>query len=190
MGIRTIAVASMSMLLDLQSQRAGLDDGLDQELVDELARRAGGLGGQGFRTLDPWDAGPGDALFGSFLPLVLLAIIIAFAARLITGGFDGDRVEAYVRGRGWELVDRSWDPFGPGGFGEKDSRIYQIVYRDDRGAVHRAHVKTSMFSGVYLTNDEVLERGEPGPVATGVGDLEQENARLKERIAELEAGER
>lgn len=129
-------------------------------------------------------------MFGSVLPLALLAIIITFAARLIAGGFDGDRVEAYVRKRGWELVDRSWDPFGPGWFGEKDSRFYQIVYRDERGDLHRAHVKTSMFSGVYLTNDEVVERGEPRPVTTGAGDLEQENARLEERIAELEAGER
>ena len=185
--MHTIAVAGMSMLVDLQSQGAGLDQGIDQELVNEIARKMGGAGGQGFRSLEPWDTGPGDSMFGSVLPFVLLAIIIAFAARLIAGGFDGDRVEAYVRSRGWELVDRSWDPFGPGWFGEKDSRIYQIVYRDERGDVHRAHVKTAMFSGVYLTNDEVVERGEPDPVAKEAGDVEQENTRLKERIAELEA---
>ncbi len=128
-------------------------------------------------------------MFGSLLPLVLLAIIVAFIARGIAGAFDGDRVEAYVRQRGWELVDRSWDPFGPGWFGEKDSRIYQIVYRDERGALHRAHVKTSMFSGVYLTNDEMVEQAAPDASAMDAGDLEKENARLKERIAELEAGE-
>lgn len=189
MGLHTIAVASMSMLLDLQSQGAGLDDALDQEPVNEIARKAAGVGGQGFRTLDPWDTGPGDSMFESFLPLVLLVAVIALAARLIAGGFDGDRVEAYVRKRGWELVDRSWDPFGPGWFGEQDSRIYQIVDRDERGDVHRAHVKTSMYSGVYLTNDEIVERAAPDTSAVEVSDLEKENARLRERIAELEAEE-
>ncbi len=135
-------------------------------------------------------SGPGDVMPESFLPFVLLAAAVAVIARLVAGGFDGDRVEAYVQQRGWELVDRSWDPFGPGWFGEKDSRIYQIVYRDERGDLHRAHVKTSMFSGVYLTNDEVVESGAPDSPATGAGDLEAENARLRKRVAELEAGER
>ncbi len=56
-----------------------------------------------------------------FVGLVVLAIII----RLIAGSFAGGLVEQYIREGGWELVDRSWDPFGPGWFGEKDSRIYQ-----------------------------------------------------------------
>ncbi len=50
--------------------------------------------------------------------VIFLAIII----RIIAGSFDADRVENYVRQNGWELIDRSWDPFGPGWFGEKDSR--------------------------------------------------------------------
>lgn len=122
--------------------------------------------------------------------LFLVAIILAFAFRLMAGGLDGARVEDYVRSKGWELVDRSWDPFGPGWFGEKDARIYQIVYRDQRGDLHRAHVKTSMLSGVYLTNDEVVERAARGTSAEGAEALEQENARLRERIAELEDGGR
>jgi len=117
----------------------------------------------------------------------LVAIILAFAFRLMAGGLDGARVEDYVRNKGWELVDRSWDPFGPGWFGEKDARIYQIVYRDQRGDLHRAHVKTSMLSGVYLTNDEVVERAARDTSVEGADALEQENARLRERIAELEA---
>ena len=86
------------------------------------------------------------------------ALALALTVRLMAGGLDGDRVERYVRDQGWELVDKSWDPFGPGWFGEKDSRIYQIVYRDQRGDLHRAHVKTSMLSGVYLTRDEIVEQ--------------------------------
>jgi hypothetical protein len=92
-------------------------------------------------------------------PLLVIGgfILLAIIFRLIAGGLDGGRVERYVRERGWELVDRSWEPFGPGWFGEKDSRIYQIVYRDREGNLHQAHVKTSMLSGVYLTNDHLIQ---------------------------------
>jgi hypothetical protein len=118
---------------------------------------------------------------------VIGGLVLVLVVRLLAGGLDGGRVERYVRDQGWELVDRSWDPLGPGWFGEKDSRIYQIVYRDQRGDLHRAHVKTSMMSGVYLTRDQIVERAAPAPLAPAAGDLVQENARLRERIAELEA---
>ena len=76
-------------------------------------------------------------------------------------------------------IDKSWDPFGPGWFGEKDSRIYEIVYRDRDGRVHRDHVKTSMMSGVYLTNDRIVEDRPKRSV-------EEEKAELRRRLAELE----
>lgn len=118
--------------------------------------------------------------------LIVVGIIgIAVVLRLIAGSFDGQRVEDYVRENGWELIDRSWDPFGPGWFGEKDSRIYQIVYRDRQGNTHRAHVKTSMFSGVYLTNDQIIDAAKPTTQSEEM-ILAAENQRLKERIRELE----
>ncbi len=116
---------------------------------------------------------------------VMLAIVI----RLVAGSFDGDRVEAYVRGKGWELVDRSWNPLGPGWFGEKNARIYRIMYRDTQDNLHHAHVKTSMLSGVYLTNDEIVEHS-PESHRTKEQLLADENQRLKERLKELEKGKR
>ena len=110
-----------------------------------------------------------------FIGFIILAVVI----RLIAGSFDGDRVEQYIRDRGCELIDKSWDPFGPGWFGEEDSRIYEIVYRDRDGRVHRAHVKTSMMSGVYLTNDRIIEDKPKRSV-------EEEKAELRRRLAELE----
>jgi len=120
-------------------------------------------------------------------PIIVVFGVVIFAVvlRLIAGSFDGDRVEQYVRGNGWELIDRSWDPFGPGWFGEKDSRIYQIVYRDRQGNLHQAHVKTSMLSGVYLTNDRIVEAA-VRPAQTTEAQLAEENERLRERIKELE----
>lgn len=113
-----------------------------------------------------------------FIGFILLVIVI----RVLAGSFDGDRVEQYIRDMGGELLDKSWDPFGPGWFGEKNDRIYEIVYRDRAGLVHRAHVKTSMLSGVYLTRDRVIE-GPPPPRPMSV---EEEKAALRRRLAELE----
>ena len=43
------------------------------------------------------------------------------------------------RGRGW--------------FGEKNDRIYEVVYYDSNGEQHLATCKTSLLSGVYWTED-------------------------------------
>ena len=119
--------------------------------------------------------------FGTIIVFVVIAVFV----RLAAGSFDGERVETYIRENGWELVEKSWDPFGPGWFGEKDSRIYQIVYRDKHGNLHKAHVKTSMLSGVYLTNDHVVEHAKIAKTESG-RSLEAENQQLRNRIKELE----
>ncbi len=111
--------------------------------------------------------------------IVIGIVILAVVIRLIAGSFDGERVERYLRDQGFELVDRSWAPFGPGWFGEKDSRIYEIIYKDRDGRVHRAHVKTSMMSGVYLTHDRIVED------VTKLS-VDEEKAALRKRLAELE----
>jgi hypothetical protein len=117
--------------------------------------------------------------FGIFIVFAVIAIFI----RLAAGSFDGDRVEAYIKKNGWKLVDKSWDPFGPGWFGEKDSRIYQVVYEDKNGDVHKAHAKTSMLSGVYLTNDHIVKHS----TANNRDSLQAENERLMNKIRDLES---
>jgi len=126
---------------------------------------------------------------------VVAVALVILVFRLIAGSMDTERIEEYVRGRGWKLEDRSWDPFGPGWFGEKDSRIYRIVYRDQHGDLHMAHTKTSMLSGVYLTNDEIIERaeesspGSPADPQETQESLREEVERLRDRVQELERGE-
>ena len=122
-------------------------------------------------------------------------IVAAIIIRLAAGSMDTGIIESYARERGWELMDGSWDPFGPGWFGEQDSRIYQIVYRGEHGDVHRARVKTSLFSGVYLTNDVVVEHARDEPVDENGAryrteeELRQEVKRLRRRLRELEDGQ-
>ena len=139
--------------------------------------------------------------FGLLIPGVFaIFIVLAILSRVLAGSFDGSRVEDYIRSMGGTLLDKSWDPFGPGWFGEKESRIYQIVYRDRAGYIHRAHVKTSTFSGVYLTNDHIIQNpaqlptprqiaSNPRPPALPADSpesIEAEKAKLRHRLSELE----
>lgn len=117
-------------------------------------------------------------------PLIIIGfVLLAVGIRLIAGAFDGQRVERYIRKRGWRLLDKRWAPFGPGWFGTKGARLYEIVYRDRGGRVHRAHVKTSMLSGVYLTNDRIVQEAPKR-------SIEDEKTVLRKRLVELERRER
>jgi len=127
--------------------------------------------------------------------LIVGGIIAVIILRLIAGGMDGDRVENYIKKQGGRLVSSSWAPLGKGWFGEKDSRIYEIVYIDRQGHSHKATCKTSLFSGVYFTEDEIMSSPDPAEhedteYVMHVSDrrltqLEDENSRLRKEIDEL-----
>ena len=122
-----------------------------------------------------------------FLAGCAVLVVVGLSIRLFAGHLDKGRIEAYVKRQGWTMEDRSWDPLGPGWIGERDSRIYQIVFRDEEGNLRRAGVKTSMFSGVYLTDDTIIERPKVPPKSGLQGaELEAENRRLKENVEKLE----
>jgi hypothetical protein len=156
---------------------------------------------------------------------VVAFIGIGIAIWLASMSMDKSRITDYVRGRGGRIVSINWAPFGRGWFGEKNDRIYEVVYYDSEGNQHWATCKTSLLSGVYWTEDRVTHakaswyaelppRNEPGdPVIRHIRDLgaavqnerepaqdrgfltpkesaaesvDEEIARLKQRLAELE----
>jgi len=93
--------------------------------------------------------------------LLVIAIILAGAGllvgvRLLDGAIDKARIRRYVEARGGKLMQARWRLFAPGWLGNRNQRMYRVVYRDADGQNHLAHCKTSMFSGVYFTGDVVL----------------------------------
>jgi hypothetical protein len=110
-------------------------------------------------------------------------LLVAIGIRLLIGGIDRGRVERYIERKGGKLLDASWAPFGPGWFGEKEERIYRVVYQDQDGRRHEAHCKTSMLTGVYLTNDVVVDERESPPSTTAA--LQEENRRLRDEVERL-----
>ena len=142
--------------------------------------------------------------------VVVLVAFIAICIRLVAGSTDRGRIASYIEQKGGRVVSISWAPFGRGWFGEKNARIYEVVYYDTDGRQHMATCKTSMFGGVYWTEDRISHSrpswhnsispsNEPGnpiirritpPVGeTGnseeITQLRNENARLRDELEGL-----
>ena len=131
----------------------------------------------------------------------LFAGVILFAVfvRLMAGSMDVDRIDEYIRERGGRIIEKHWTPFGKGWFGEKDSRIYRVIYEDAQGNLHEATCKTGMFSGVYFTEDQIVQKRQrrknreddaTSRNMTTQGDhdvasLQEENRQLREEIERL-----
>lgn len=120
---------------------------------------------------------------------------------------DEGRITGYIRERGGRVVGIRFAPFGKGWFGEKEERMYEVVYYDKAGNQHFATCKTSMFTGVFWTDDRITHRkskwyeslspgNEPGNPLIGqipkeLGEdpadelrrLREENARLRAKLA-------
>lgn len=117
----------------------------------------------------------------------LAAICVVIAIRVYAGSKDAGRVRAYVEERGGQLLSSTWTPFGKGWFGDKSDRIYEVRYLDQEGNEHLASCKTSMFSGVYFTEDNIVAHGavparRQDRTTTRLAELERENQWLREEL--------
>ncbi len=136
------------------------------------------------------NSGGGNA--GAIIPFVVIGfIVLAVLIRFAAGSSDDGRIRDSIEQQGGKIRSINWSPFGRGWFGSKNERIYEVVYEDAQGKVHQAYCKTSMFSGVYWTDDKIVESpitmdsqsgSDPGTEADD-NNLVAENKRLK---AELE----
>lgn len=119
--------------------------------------------------------------------VVLGIAVLGIGLRLVAGLFDDGRVRNHIESRGGTLLEKRWNPFGRGWFGEKDSRIYRVRYTDAEGNLHQATCKTSLLSGVYFTEDLIVEWRQPQP-DDEAARLAEENRRLREELARLRDG--
>lgn len=94
---------------------------------------------------------------GVIAAIVTAVIVTAIGGRVVTHGLDRKRIDAYAAEQGWTLVSCTWKLLGPGWFGSKGTRIYAITYTDREGRTHEAFAKTSALSGVYLTEDRIVD---------------------------------
>jgi len=123
----------------------------------------------------------------SWVILIPIVIVITVIIRLAAGGMDRDRIREYIASLGGQMLETRWSPLGPGWFGSKHHRIYTVRYLDRNGNEHRAYCKTSLFTGVYFTHDEIVKPAKQAGDKTGF--LEEENRRLREALERLERDE-
>jgi hypothetical protein len=148
-----------------------------------------------------------------FAVLVVLAVLGACALWAFVHSLDKKRITDYIEQRGGRVVSINWAPFGRGWFGEKEERLYEVVYYDQAGNQHFATAKTSLLTGVFWTEDRVphakagwydslspgnepgkslirqLPQTAEGADADELRRLREENARLREQLGERTARE-
>jgi hypothetical protein len=122
--------------------------------------------------------------FGVFI-LIVVAISLVIFIRLIAGGIDHDRIDEYISERGGRVIEKDWSPFGKGWFGSEHERIYELKYEDKDGNIHQATCKTSMLSGVYFTEDIIIQQSGKENNIDRQTQFELENQMLKKQIEEL-----
>lgn len=114
----------------------------------------------------------------AILAFLVVGIVIWVAAM----SFDKDRIRDYIQGRGGRVISIDWAPFGKGWIGEKSDRIYEVADYDAEGLQHLATCKTSLFTGVYWTEDRV-SHGRAVWYAE-LRRLREENAQLRARLGD------
>src|SRR4051812_40073078 len=87
--------------------------------------------------------------------LLLIGVVITVLMWVLASSSDRNRIAKYIHERGGRIVSIAYAPFGRGWFGEKNDRIYEVVYYDSEGNQHFASCKTSMWSEVYWTEDRI-----------------------------------
>ncbi len=122
------------------------------------------------------------------IPLfILLVVVIWLVARIM----DTDLIKEYIEARGGKLLEKRWAPFGKGWFGEKSNRIYEVRYLDSDGNEHEATCKTSTWTGVYWTEDNIIKYAQrPDVDASSDASFREENRRLREENERLKRGQR
>lgn len=115
----------------------------------------------------------------------VLAVIIFIRLKAVS--MDEERMKAYFQERGGKLIHSDRDEDAQSLLGKPKFRIHWIRYEDRDGNLHVARCKTSMFSGVYLTDDKIIRYGKPHEASpTALADLQAENQRLKDEIDRLQ----
>ena len=93
--------------------------------------------------------------------LILLLILVAILAILLfVVNLDKSRIAAHLQSKGFKFTGAQWRIFGHGWLGESSgeggNRIYRVSYLDVFGNAWEVWAKTRMFSGVYLSLEEMV----------------------------------
>lgn len=90
-----------------------------------------------------------------YLGLAGMALIAWAGVRLGAMSQDEERIAAWISSRGGRVLAISWAPFAPGWFAQGYNRTYAVNYIDREENERWAICSTSLFGGVYWTEDRI-----------------------------------
>ena len=93
--------------------------------------------------------------------LILLALLIGLAIRVVMHFVDKSRIKDEFESKGGRVLSIAWNPFARGWFFEKNERHYVVHYADRSGQTVSTMCKTSLFTGVYWADEPLLEQSTP-----------------------------
>ena len=102
---------------------------------------------------------------------------------------DKNRISKYLLNRGDSVVDIAWKIFGKGWISESGkegggNRIYKLTFTDTYGNRKQAWCKTAMLSGVFITDENIVE---PAKVNGRVISDAEKVALLEDELRKLKA---
>lgn len=122
-----------------------------------------------------------------FIFIIFPFIIFIFWFLVIN--LDKNRITKYLTNRGDSVTDITWKIFGKGWISESGkegggNRIYRIAYSDSYGNRKQAWCKTAMLSGVFITDENIVE---PATVNGRVLSDAEKIALLEDELRKLKA---
>jgi hypothetical protein len=113
--------------------------------------------------------------------LIIFVLLIGIASETIFSGDHKQKINQYFFTRNLRIVSIEHTPFAQGWAFEKNEVLYTVFYWNREGDYCKAIVKTSLWTDVYFSNEEVItyaKRNDPSKERV----LEQENEKLKKEI--------
>jgi hypothetical protein len=125
------------------------------------------------------------------VPLLLILVILLWFMNL---SMDQDRIRGYLEFRGNKVLESKQLPGKKEWWARALERGYEVRYLDGQGHEHFAVCSTGLFKGLVWLEDKYLRyadqvEGTPMPGKTDVKpeSVEEENRRLREELARLQA---
>jgi len=92
------------------------------------------------------------------LPVIAgVSLVLIVLIRWLAGGLDESRIRSYLKDRGGEVLAIRSVPTRPGAVVEGSGRAFLVRHRDKDGQVHEGRFRTSLWEGVHITEDRVVE---------------------------------
>jgi hypothetical protein len=88
--------------------------------------------------------------------MLILITSLFLGAWFLANAYTKNNIHDFIEAQGGTLISLRWDAFGKSWFDNK-GKVYKISYSDKAGNIHKSWVLANVFTGVYLSEDSIIE---------------------------------